>query len=88
MMQNDQIKAFQQTQTKYPAFEWRGEWIEFAETITDIDEKVMFYRGLVQYGLNDTEPILNADAMAYFNAEVRPELNRQHQRHNRKKQRK
>lgn len=71
---------------KYPEFVWLSEWTKYGEALKTIDEKAILFRSISQYGLEEIEPNLPPELMQYFNAHIRPELDRQHAKTNRKKQ--
>lgn len=65
-------------------FLWHRKWVEFSDTLPE-QEQLPFYEAVARYGLKGEEPKgLCVEAMEYFNAKVRPELDRQHKRMGRK----
>lgn len=73
-------------QSRYSNFVWLAEWTKHAESLRTIDEKAIFFRGITKYGLDGLEPEFSPELMQYFNSHIRPELDRQHAKINRKKQ--
>lgn len=71
-------------QPKYPFIDWHKEWAVYCDAAKDLDTKVALYKAIVEYGLNEIEPNLPSAQMEYFNTSVRPEIDRQHNRFNRK----
>lgn len=64
---------------QYEKFRWYREWSKYAHTIQDPAESLAFHDAITAYGIYGTEPIqLTGDALAYFDREIRPALDRQH----------
>lgn len=69
------------TNDKYEKFRWFAEWLEFEETLPDIDDRAAFNMAIKDYGLSGiVRHDLHGAALEYFNTHVRPELDRQHKR--------
>lgn len=64
--------------TQFDNFIWRALWLDYAEGIKDLEEKIKFYRAIIRYGLDKIEPELNPGAIDFFNKEIRPDIDRQH----------
>jgi hypothetical protein len=63
---------------KYPQFEFSPEWLIFSESIADIDERMTFLQNITHYALSELEPDLSGAQLEYFNAHIRPNIDRQH----------
>ena len=64
----------------YNAFYWLSDWVAYANAINDESREHAFYDAVANYGCFVIEPIfLGGEDLAYFNTEVRPELDRQHE---------
>lgn len=82
------IKIADIIRNKYEQFDWLPEWVEYAETIPPIDPALCFYKAVIRYGLDCIEPEeLRAEDLQYFNEKVRPELDRQHHKMDKRKKR-
>ena len=64
--------------TQFDNFIWRVLWLEFGEGLKDLEERINFYRAIIRYGLDKKEPELKPGAMDFFNNEIRPDIDRQH----------
>lgn len=66
---------------KYDKFRWFAKWLEFEDTLPDIDDRAAFRLAIKDYGLYGViRHDLQGAALEYFNTHVRPELDRQHKR--------
>lgn len=74
-------------QFKYPKFLFLSEWAKFGDKLASGEDRLMFYRAVCNYGLNEAEPELTHVIADFFNTVVRPELDRQHRMFNRRKTR-
>lgn len=63
----------------YEKFRWFVEWLEYSEKLPRT-EQYEFYGAVSKYGLYEIEPTLKGAVLLYFNANVRPELDKQHKR--------
>ncbi len=65
----------------YEKFRWFAEWVAYCETLHDGTEQLAFHESIAKYGLKGEEPTgITGAALDYFNREIRPELDRQHER--------
>lgn len=68
---------------KYEHFKFNIEWLEECERQPTKEQNSALYYAIVFYGLNEIEPQgLTPEVLEYFNNEIRPELDRQHERLN------
>lgn len=65
----------------YEKFRWLTEWVGYCTTLHDDMEQLAFHESIAKYGLKGEEPTeITGAALEYFNREIRPELDRQHER--------
>ena len=66
----------------YEMFHFMPEWLEYAENINDPKRELAFFDSISKYGCYEIEPTeiteIGGEDLDYFNAQVRPELDRQH----------
>lgn len=63
----------------YEMFRFMPEWLEYAESINDLKRELAFFDSISKYGCYEIEPTgIGGGDLDYFNAQVRPELDRQH----------
>lgn len=63
----------------YEMFHFMPEWLEYAESINDPKRELAFFDSISKYGCYEIEPTgIGGGDLNYFNAQVRPELDRQH----------
>lgn len=73
---------------EYPKFRWFRTWVEYADSICNIQEATSFYDSIATYGLYKYEPtITNPEHLKYFNDVIRPELDSQHRKMDKAKRR-
>lgn len=71
---------------KYPEYEFRTEWVKFLDTLNGKPEDVLlFFNAVNNYAFWEEETELPPEISDYFNTVIRPELDRQHRKFNRKK---
>lgn len=64
----------------FEKFLWKLEWLKYAASMPRDDEQA-FNWAVIRYGLCVAEPTeLRGEALAYFNSEIRPDIDRQHKR--------
>lgn len=70
----------QEKQSKYPKMRFRKDWLEYIQRDTEANGNALM-RAICEYGLYEIEPKeLTPEQWEYFNAEIRPDLDRQHKR--------
>ena len=64
----------------YNVFNWLSDWVGYANAINNESRERTFYDAIANYGCFVIEPTdLSGEDLDYFNTEVRPELDRQHE---------
>lgn len=64
----------------YEKFRFLPEWLEYSESINDPKRELAFFDSISKYGCYEIEPTeIGGEDLDYFNAQVRPELDRQHE---------
>ena len=64
----------------YRQFRWFPQWLKYADTIKEQSKELAFFDAISKYGCYEIEPTdLQGEALDYFNNEVRPELDSQHE---------
>ena len=76
-MNSELLKAMDTNTVKYPCFDFKRSWHDYAKTLSS-SESVEFYRAVLFYGFSETEPTLADKAQTFFNAYVRADLDAQH----------
>ncbi len=63
----------------YEMFHFMPEWLEYAESINNPKTELVFFDAISKYGCYEIEPTeIGGEDLDYFNAQIRPELDRQH----------
>lgn len=72
--------------TKYPEYEFKPGWHKFIESLNkDYDNIGLFFKAVNKYAFYEEEIELSPEISDFFNTSVKPELDRQHAKFNRKK---
>ena len=67
--------------TVYEKFRWFVEWLEYCESLHDDAERLAFNDAIAEYSIMSKEPTeITGATLKYFSREIRPELDRQHER--------
>lgn len=70
---------------KYPEYEFKSDWVKFIDSLNgDIDNIGLFFKAVNGYGFYGDEPELSPEISDFFNTVVRPDIDRQHRKFNRK----
>lgn len=73
------------TNCKYYKYHFYKTWADRIRSFKDLDVQWNLYHAVDDYGLHGIEPTtLTGDALEFFNTEVRPNLDIQHKRYERK----
>jgi len=66
--------------TFYEKFRWLVEWVTYCEILHDEAERLAFNDAIAEYGIMSKEPTgITGATLEYFNMEIKPELDRQHE---------
>ena len=67
-------------QKKYPKFWWRTSWMEYELNLPEMEKRLFSY-AITLYGVwGKYDGCLSGESLSYFEKEVKPDLDRQHQR--------
>lgn len=63
------------------SFKFFADWVHFGDSLNSTNERVEYYRAISRYGAYRQEPDnLNGETLKYFNKNIRPEIDRQHEK--------